>query len=173
MNSKLIQKAKNNFEKDFFRLMNNAFFEKTIENVRRHANIKLVITERRSDYLVSEPNYHIKKFFTENLLAVEIRKTQISINELVYLSLSIVDLSTTVMYEFWYDYVKGRYGKIEKLDYKDTGNFMVHIKTDQIYKDIAKDVETRFDTSTFDIHRQLSPKGKKEKVIGLMKDELG
>ena len=161
MNSKLTQKAKNNFEKDFFRLTNHAVFEKTMENVRRHANIKLVITERRRDYLVSEPDYHITKFFTGNLLAVEIRKTQISINELVYLRLSILDLSTTVMYEFWYDYVKGRYGKIEKLDYMDTGNFMVHIKTVEIYKDIEKDVETRFDTSTFEIQRQLPPKGKK------------
>ena len=71
MNTKLRQKAKNNFEKDFFKLMNNAVFGITMENVRKHRNIKLVTTERRRNYLVSEPNYHTTKFFTENLLAME------------------------------------------------------------------------------------------------------
>ena len=66
MNTKLRQKAKNYFEKDFFKLMNNAVFRKTMENVRKHRNIKLVITERRRNYLVLEPNYYTTKFFTEN-----------------------------------------------------------------------------------------------------------
>ena len=74
MNNKLRQKAKNNFEKDFFKLMNNAVFGKTMENVRKHRDIKLVTTERRRNYLVSEPNYHTIKFFTENLLAIEMMK---------------------------------------------------------------------------------------------------
>ena len=102
MNTKLRQKAKNNFEKYFFKLMNNAVFRKTMKNVRKHRNIKLVTTERRRNYLVSEPNYHTTKFFTENLFAIEIRKTQILTNKPVYLGLSILDLSKTVMYEFWY-----------------------------------------------------------------------
>ena len=102
MNTKLRQKAKNNFEKYFFKLMNNAVFGKTMENVRKHRNIKLVTTERRRNYLVSEPNYHTTKFFTENLFAIEIRKTQILTNKPAYLGLSILDLSKTVMYEFWY-----------------------------------------------------------------------
>ena len=74
MNTKLRQKAKNNFEKDFFKLMNNAVFGKTMENVRKHRDIKLVTTERRRNYLVSEPNYHTTKFFTETLLAIEMKK---------------------------------------------------------------------------------------------------
>ena len=74
MNSELRRKAKNNFEKDFFKLMNNSAFGKTVENVRKHRNIKLVTTERRRNYLVSEPNYHTTKVFTENLLAIEIKK---------------------------------------------------------------------------------------------------
>ena len=106
MNTKLRQKVKNNFEKDFFKLMNNAIFGKTIENVRKHRNIKLGTPERGRNYLVSEPNYHTTKFFTETLLAIEIRKTQIIINKHPYLGLSILDQSKTVMYEFWYDYVK-------------------------------------------------------------------
>ena len=81
------------------------FLEKTMKNVRKHRNIKLVTTEKRRNYLVSEQNYHTTKFSTENLLAIEMRKTQILMNKPVYLGLSILDLSKTVMYEFWYYYV--------------------------------------------------------------------
>ena len=91
MNTKLRQKAKNNFEKDFFKLMNNSVVEKTMENVRKYRNIKLVTTERRRNYLVLEPNYHTTKFFTENLLAIEMKKTQILMNKPVYLGLLILD----------------------------------------------------------------------------------
>ena len=76
MNTDLRKKAKNDFEKDFFKLMNNAVFGKTMENVRKHRDIKLVTTERRRNYLVSEPNYHTTKFFTGNLLAIEMKKKQ-------------------------------------------------------------------------------------------------
>ena len=95
MNTKLKQKTKNNFEKDFFKLLNNAVFGKSMENVRKYRNIELVTTERRRNYLVSEPNFHTAKFFTENLLAIEIRKTQKIMNKLVYLGLSISYLSKT------------------------------------------------------------------------------
>ena len=169
MNAKLRQKAKNNFEKDFFKLMNNEDFGKTMENVRKHRNIKVIATESRRNYLVSDPNYHTTTSFTENLLAIEMEKTQILMNNPVYLGLSILDLSKTVMYEFC---VKPKYGENAKLCYMDTYSFIVNVKTDDIYKDVSKDIETRFDTSNFEIDRPL-PKGKNEKVIGLMKDELG
>ena len=81
---------------------------------------------------MSEPYYHTTKFFTENLLAIEIRKTQILINKPVYLGLSILDISKTVMHEFWYDYVKSKYGENAKLCYMDTDSFTVHVKTDDI-----------------------------------------
>ena len=100
------------------------------------------------------------------------RKTQILMNKPVYLGLSILDLSKTVIYEFWYDYVKPKYGENAKLCYMDKGSFIVHVKPDDIYKDIAEDVDTRFDTSNFEIDRPL-PKGENKKVIGLMKNELG
>ena len=165
MNSELRQEAKNNFEKDLFKLMNSAVFRKTMENMTKYRDIKLVTIERRRTYLVSELNYHTTILFTENLLATEMKKVQIIMNKPVYLGFhsSILDLSKTVMYEFWYDYVKPKYGEID--------SFIVHVKIDDICKDIAKDVETRFDTS-FEIDRPL-PKGKNKKVIGLMKDELG
>ena len=100
MNIKLRQKANNNFEEDIFKSMNNAVFRKIMENVRKYRGIKLVTTERRRNYLVSEPNYYTTKFFTEYSLVVEMKKTQILMNKPVYLGLSILDLSKTVMYEF-------------------------------------------------------------------------
>ena len=124
MTTKLKQKANNNFEKEVFKLMNNAVFEKAVENVRKHRNIKLVSTERRSDYLVSEPNYHTTMFFTENLLAIEIRQTQVLMNKPVYLGLSILDLSKTVMYEFWYDYGKPKSVENAKLCFMDASLFI-------------------------------------------------
>ena len=142
MNSKLRKKAKNDFEKDFFKLMNNTDFGNTTENVRKHRDNKLVTTEKRRNYLVSEPNYHIIKFFTENLLVIEIRKTQIIIIKPIYLGLSILDLSKILMYEFWYDYVKPKYGKRAKLCYMETDSFIVYIKIDDIYKDIAEDIKS-------------------------------
>ena len=100
------------------------------------------------------------------------RKTQILMNKPVYLGLSILDLNKIVMYEFWYDYVKPKYGENAKLCYMDTDSFIVHVETDDIYKDIAGNVELRFDTSNFQIDSPLL-KGKNKKVNGLMKDELG
>ena len=120
-----------------------------MENVRNHINIKLVTTERRRNYSVSEPNYHTTKFSTESLLAIEMKKTQILMNKPVYLGLSILDLSKTVIYEFWYDYVKPKYVENKKLCYMDTDSLIAHVKIDDIYKDIAKDVEKTFDTSNF------------------------
>ena len=90
-------------------------------------------------------------------------------NMLVYLGLSILDLSKTVMCEFWYDYVKRKYGENTRNCYMDTDSFIVHVKIDDIDKDIAEDVEKRFDSSNFEIDRPL-PKEKNKKVIGLMKD---
>ena len=152
--------------------MKNAVFAKTMENVRKYRDIERVTTERRRNYLVSESNYHYQITITENVLAIEVKKAQILMNKPNYLGLSILDLSKTVMYEFWYNYVKPKYGENAKLCYMDTGSFIVHVKTDDIYKDIAEDVEKRFDTSNFMIDRAL-PIGKNKKVIGLMKDELG
>ena len=89
--------------KNFFKFMKNVVFGETMENVRKHRDIKLVTTERRMNYLVSEPNYHTKKFFTENLLAIEIKETGILMNKLVSVGLSILELSKILMYKFWYD----------------------------------------------------------------------
>ena len=130
--------------------MNNAVFGKTLENVRKHKYIKLATTKRRRNYLLLEPNFHTTKFFTENLLAIEMRKSEILMNKPVCLGFSILELSKKLMFEFRYDYVKQKYDKKTKLCYMDTDSLIVYIKTDDIYKDIAEDVETRFDTSNYD-----------------------
>ena len=111
MNTDLKKAPKNDFEKDFFKLMNNVGFGKTMENVQKHKDIKLDTTEKKRNYLVSGPNYHTTMFFTENLLATEIEKTQILMNKPVYLELSILELSKILMHEFWCDYV---YQNMEK-----------------------------------------------------------
>ena len=100
MNTKLRAEARNDFEKDFFKLMNNSVFRKTMENVRKRRDIKLVTTDERRNKLVSEPNYHTTKYFSENLLAIEMRKTKILMNKPVYLGQAILDISKTLMYEF-------------------------------------------------------------------------
>ena len=134
-------------------------FGKNMENVRKYGDIKLVTTEKRRNHLVSEPNYQTTKLFTEKLLAIEMKKTQIIMNKPAYLGLSILDLGKTVMYECWCDYVKPKYGEKARLCYMDTDSFIFHVKTNDIYKDIAEDIEKRFDTSNYEIDRPL-PKGK-------------
>ena len=156
----------------FSKLMNNAVFGKTMENVREHRDIKLVTTEMGRNYLMSEPSYHTTQFFIENLLATEMRKTQILMNKTVYLGLSILDLSKAVMYEFWYDSVKAKYGENVKRCYMDTDSFIINVKTEDIYIDIAEYVKARLDTSIFELGRPLLNE-KNKKVIGLMKDDLG
>ena len=116
--------------------------------MRKHGDIKLVTTEEKRIKLVSEPNYHTKKHFSKYLLAIEMKKTKAKMNKSIYLGMAILDISKTFMYEFWYDYIKPKYGDRAKLCYTDTGSFVIYIKTEDFYKDIANDVERWFDTST-------------------------
>ena len=176
MNPKLRKEVKNEFEKDFFKLMNNSVFGKTMENARNHRDIKLVTTEEKRSKLVSEPNYHTTKHFSENLLVIEMKKTKAKMNKAVYLGMSILDICKTLMYEFWYDYIKPKYGDKAKLCYMDTDNFVIDILTEDFNTGIANDVEGWFDTSNYDENKT----GKRpllismnKKVIGLFKDELG
>ena len=172
MNTELRKLAKNDFEKDFFKLMNNGVFGKTIENIRKHRDIKLVTTDKRRNELVSEPNYHTMNYISEDLSITEMNRTKVKMNKPIYLGLSILKISKLLMHEFWYDYMKPKYGNDVKLCYMDTDSFIIHIKTEDFYKDVANDVEKRFDTSNYEVNRPL-PTGKNKNVIGLMKDELG
>ena len=125
MNTELRKKVKNDFEKDFVKLMNNAVFGKTMENMRKQRDIKLVTTDKRRNQLVAEPNYHTTKWFSENLLAIEMKKTKVKMNKPIYLGLSILEISKTLMYEFWCDYMKPKYGDNVKLCYMDTDSFIM------------------------------------------------
>ena len=168
MNTKLRTEPKNNFVKHFFKLMNNSVFGKTMENVRKHRDIKLVTTNKRRNQLASETNYHATKYFSEKLMAIEIKKTKVKMNKPIYLRMSILDINKTLMYEFWYDYIKPKYQYKAKLCYTDPDSFVIHIKTENFYEDIANDVEKRFDTSNYDDNIPL-PIGINKNVIGLLK----
>ena len=171
MNTELRKLAKDDFEKDLFKLMNNAVFGKTVENIRKHRNIKLVTTDEKRNKLVSEPNYHTMDYISKDFSIIEMKRTKVKMNKPIYLGLSILDISKILMYEFWYDYMKPKYGNDVKLCYMDTDSFITNIKTEDFYKDITNDVEKRFDTSSYEVNRSL-PTGKNKKAIGLMKDEL-
>ena len=111
--------------------------------------------KEEKNYLVSEPNYHTTKFFTEHVLAIEMKKTEILMNKPVILGLSTLELSKILMHEFWYDHVKPKYGEKAKLHYMYTDSFIVYIKTDDVYKHIAQNVKTRFDTSNYELDTPL------------------
>ena len=172
MNTELRKLAKNDFEKDLFKLMNNSVFGITMENIRKHRDIKLVTTDRKRSKLVSEPNYHTINLISEDLSIIEMKQTKVKMNKPIYLGLSILEISKILMYEIWYDYMKPKYNDNVGLCYMDTDSFVMHIKTNDFDEDITNDVENRFDTSNYKVNRPL-PTGKNKKVIGLMKDELG
>ena len=172
MNTELRKEAKNDFEKDLFELMNNSVFGKTMENIRNHKDIKLVTTDKKRNKLVSEPNYHTINLISEDLSMIEMKKTKVKMNKPIYLGLSVLEISKTLMYEFCYGYMKPKYDNDVQLCYMDTDSFIMNIKTNDFYEDIANDVENRFDTLNYEVNRPL-PMGKNKKVIGLMKDELG
>ena len=127
MNTDLRRKAEADFEKDFFKLMTNSVFEKTMENMRKHRDIKLVTTERRRNYQnykqkyqkVSEPNYHTTKFFAKNLLVIQMKKLKY-----LWTGHSLLELCKIFLYQFWYVYVKPKYGKKSNLCYVDMDHFI-------------------------------------------------
>ena len=174
-NAQLRTAATNDFEKDFFKLMNNSVFGKTMESIRKPRNIKLVMTEEKYLRTVMKPNFKSGVLFGENLMGCEMGKIKVLMKKPVYLDQVILDLSKIVMYEFHYDYMVPKYG-LEKLKlcYMDTDSLVYDIKTEDFYEDIANDVEARFDTSGYSkTDFGLLPIGLNKKVIGLMKDKLG
>ena len=132
-----------------------------MESVRRHRDIKVVTTNERRNRLVSEPHYYKTKMFSENLLAIEMKKKpKVKMNEPVYLGLSILEISKTLMYEFWYDCIKPKYQENAKLCYMETDSLIINIKTEEnatrncykkFYEHIANDVEKEFNISNYDV----------------------
>ena len=152
--------------------MNNAVFGKTMENIRKHREINLVNNEEAYLKAVMKPNFKSGTLFGPNIMGCEMGKIKVVMNKPVYLELAILDLSKIVMYEFHYDYMKRKYDDDKlTLCYMDTDSLIYDIETDDFYKDIAHDVESRFDTSGYVPNRPLLVE-KHKKVIRLMKDEL-
>ena len=173
MNTKLRTQAKNNFEKDFYKLMNNSVFGKTMENIRNRVDVKLVNTEEKFKKLVAKPNFKSRKIFSENLISVHMKKTSLTMNKPVYLGMCILELSKTIMFDFHYKYIKPKYRNNAKLLFTDTDSFLYEIQTEDFYKDIAGDVRDRFDTSDYpENHPSGIPTGINKKVLGKFKDEV-
>ena len=173
-NTELRMKSKNNFESDFFKLMNNSVFGKTIENIRKRTDIKLVTTEGEAEKYIYKPDYTGRTTFSDNLVAIHMAKTSLYMNKPVYLGMSILDISKTLMYDFHYGYVKPKYGEKAKLLFTDTDSLMYEIETEDFYKDISYDVPLMFDTSNFPKgHASGIKTGVNKKVIGMFKDEAG
>ena len=141
--------AKNEFEKDLFKLINNSVFGKTVENIRNHYDLKLVTSEQKYQKYAMKPNFEDGYPFSKHLFAVEMEKTKIKMNKPVYLGQAILYLRKTLMYEFHYNDMRPKYGRKVKLCYMDTDSFVYETETEDFYRNIAEDVEKRFDTSGY------------------------
>jgi hypothetical protein len=169
LNTELRSKAKNDFEKDFFKLMNNSVFGKTMENIRNRVDVRLVTSEKEAIKLAAKPNYDHCTIFDENLVAIHMRIIKLKFNKPVYLGMCILDLSKTLMYDFHYNYIKAKYGDKAKLLFTDTDSLAFEIETDDFYLDISPDIQSKFDTSDYPNDHPLA--GVNKKKVGMLKDE--
>ena len=161
--------AKNAFEKDFFKLMNNSVFGKTMENLRNRVDVRLVTDNKKLTKLTSKPTYVSSKIFNENLVAVHKIKETITLNRPAYVGMCILDLSKTLMYDFHYNYIKKKYGKKAKLLFTDTDSLTYEIETEDVYKNFWNDID-KFNNSDYPESSPYFDKTNK-KVIGKFKDE--
>jgi len=168
-NTEKRKQATNDFEKDFFKLMNNSVFGKTMENLRKHVNVQLITSKTRLLKLTASPAFESFRIFDENLAAVNLKKTTLKLNRPIYVGFSILDLSKVLMYSFHYEYMLKKYGSKCTLLFTDTDSLCYNVKTDDIYADFQVDLD-RFDTSEYPTSHPLYSSANK-KVIGKMKDE--
>ena len=139
----------------------------------KYRDIKLVTKDEKRNKLLSEPNYHTTKYFSENLLAIEM-KTKVKMSKPIYVGMLILDISKMLTHKFCYDYFQPKYEDRVKLCCTDTDSFIIHIITEDLFEDIFNDVEAWYDISNYDENdKRPLPVGKNKKVIGLFKDELG
>ena len=167
-NTEKRKNAKNAFEKDFFKLMNNSVFGKTMENLRKRVDIKLITNKKSLKKLVCKPSYVSSKIFNEDLVAVQRIKETLTLNRPAYVGMCILDLSKTLMYDFHYNYIKKKFDKA-KLLFTDTDSLTYEIETDDVYKDFWVDKD-KFDNSNYLENSPFFDKLNK-KVIGCFKDE--
>ena len=171
-NTDLRKEAKNAFEKDFFKLMNNSPFGKTIENIRKRQNVELVDDRKKAFKLTSKPNFDHATIFDEHLVAVHMKKTEVYFNKPIFVGQAILDLSKTLMFDFHYNYIRKKYNNKTELLFTDTDSLMYLIQTDDFFLDIKKDVKRKFDTSGYPVvHPSGIKTGVNKKVVGNFKDE--
>ena len=161
--------AKNSFEKDFFKLMNNSVYSKTMENLRKRVDVRLITDEKKLLKMTSKPTYVSSKIFNENLVAVHKIKETLTLNKPSYVGMSILDLSKTLMYDFHYNYIKNKYRNKSKLLFTDTDSLCYEIEANDVYKDFFNDRD-KFDFSEYDKNSKYFDDFNK-KVIGKFKDE--
>ena len=149
LNTNLRTASKNDFDKDFLKLMNNSVFGKTMENIRNRVDIRLVNEEIQAEKLASKPTYEGRTIFSESLAAVHMKRVKMKIDKQIYVGFCILDLSKTLMYDFHYNYIVKKYGGKQKLLFTDTDSLTYEIKTEDFYQDISSDVEEKFDTSNY------------------------
>ena len=174
LNTDMRTKGTTDFEKDFYKLMNNSVFGKTMENVRNRVNVKLVTNEKDLNKLAKKSSFKRTNIFHENLVAVHMSKPSVKLNKPIYLGMSILDLSKTLMYHFHYDHVKPKWGEDAELLFTDTDSLCYEVRTEDVFKDISPDADKWYDTSNYDKdHPSGLYSGKNKKVIGFYKDECG
>lgn len=171
-------RAKTTFEKDFYKLLNNAVYGKTMENVDKRKDVRLLSQWNRTNRnrpgigdLISKPNFHSILQFTDSLWAIQMNKTLTYYSKPIYLGFCVLELSKWKMYDFHYSYMKPKYGKNISLNYMDTDSFIYSIETDDFYNDIKDSLIYRFDTSSYPENNRFNFPRLNKKVIGMMKDE--
>ena len=126
---------------DFFKLLNNAVFGKTMENLRNRVNIELVTTEKRLRKLTKAPSFDHFRIFTPEIVGVNLKKTTLYLNRPIYPGFAILELSKVLMFDFYYNHIKAKYGSLAKLLFSETGSLCLEVKTEDIYQDMASDAQ--------------------------------
>ncbi|XP_031549115.1 uncharacterized protein LOC116286691 [Actinia tenebrosa] len=161
--------AKNDFEKNLFKLKNNSVFGKTMENIRKRVSIKIAGTREEAEVYVSQPGF-VRYVEMLNVYVIHMKKANLFLNKPVYTGFTVLDLSKLLMYEFYYDKLRPKYGDRCHLLYTDTDSLILEVQTEDIYEDCLEDID-EYDTSGYPKEHFLYS-AKNKKVIGKMKDEM-
>ena len=171
-NIEMWRKMNNKSDKQFFKLMSNSIYGKAVENIRNRVDIRLATQEKQVDKWIAKPYFKHRTIFSENLSAIHMRKQSLLFNKAIYVGMSILDISKTLIYDFHYNFFKIKYGDRARLQYEDTDSLQYLVETDNVYKDMKETLD-RYDTSNFKKNNLWEMPQVNKKKLGTMKDELG